>query len=219
MPLEGCQIITTISTFTKFELVWNFRIDPDKIKVIHNPVLPGFKEMPKKNNKKPVILQIGSGGNKNVKNLIEACKGLNVKLLLINKLTPLLESQLKRYEIDYENRINLTLEELREAYIESDLLYFASTYEGFGMPIIEAQAVGRPVITSNIASMPEVGGNAVLLVDPFHVDAIRDGILKIIDDNSYSSSLVEAGLTNIKRFDIEAIAKQYLDLYYQLERE
>src|SRR5260221_10622679 len=219
MPLDRCRVITTISNFTKFELVRNFGIDPDKVKVIHDPVLPGFNEVAKQNNRKPVILQIGSGGNKNVNNLLEACKGLNVKLILVNKLNPSLEAKLESYKIEYEKRVNLTLEELRATYVESDLLYFASTYEGFGMPITEAQSVGRPVITSNIASMPEVGGNAVHLVDPFNVADIRNGIVKIIEDHSYSSSLVDAGLKNVNRFDVETIAKQYIDSYYQLEKE
>jgi len=81
------------------------------------------------------------------------------------------------------------------------------------MPILEAQAVGRPVITSNILSMPEVAGDAACLVDPFDVSAIREGILKIIQDGSYREELIRKGQMNIRRFDPEKIALQYLDLY------
>ena len=72
--------------------------------------------------------------------------------------------------------------EVVRAYQECDLVLFASTYEGFGLPIVEAQAVGRPVITSDILSMPEVAGGAARLVDPFSVPAIRGAVLELIPE-------------------------------------
>ena len=60
--------------------------------------------------------------------------------------------------------------------MNTDILSFVSTYEGFGMPIVEANAIGRVVVTSNVLSMPEVAGNAAHLVDPFDVNSIREGI-------------------------------------------
>jgi len=93
------------------------------------------------------------------------------------------------------------------------MLVFASTYEGFGLPIVEAQATGRPVVTSNILSMPEVAGGAACLVDPFNVASIREGIAKVIQDSSYREYLVRLGFENVKRFQPENIAKNYLDIY------
>jgi glycosyltransferase involved in cell wall biosynthesis len=95
----------------------------------------------------------------------------------------------------------------------ADIIALASSYEGFGMPILEGQAVGRPVITSNILSMPEVAGNAACLVDPYDPSSIRQGILKIIQDAAYRDELVRKGFANVKRFDPQVIALQYLDLY------
>jgi glycosyltransferase involved in cell wall biosynthesis len=97
-----------------------------------------------------------------------------------------------------------------------DLLVFASTFEGFGLPIVEAQATGRPVVTSNIMSMPEVAGDAACLVDPFNVSSIREGVLKVINDSDYRNALVKAGFENVKRFQPEQIARQYAELYHEL---
>ena len=86
------------------------------------------------------------------------------------------------------------------------------------MPIVEAQIVGRPVVTSNCASMPEVAGDAAVLVDPFSVTSIREGFLKIITDDEYRRELVERGFSNAKRFDNVAIARQYISIYESLKR-
>ena len=101
-------------------------------------------------------------------------------------------------------------------YEEADIVTLMSTLEGFGMPIVEAQAVGRVVVTSNVSSMPEVAGDGACLVDPLDVSAIRAGIRKVIDDDGYREDLVRRGFENVKRFDPERIAQQYLDLYRRI---
>ena len=78
----------------------------------------------------------------------------------------------------------LTDGELVEAYRRCDMVVFASLYEGFGLPILEAQAMGRPVITSNFRAMREAAGDGALLVDPYSVEAIRDAVLRIKRDGS-----------------------------------
>jgi len=85
------------------------------------------------------------------------------------------------------------------------------------MPIIEAQAVGRVVITSNISSMPEVAGEAACLVDPYSVDSIRNGFIKLIQDEAYRNELISKGFINSKRFDGQLIANKYLDIYKELD--
>ena len=92
-----------------------------------------------------------------------------------------------RTMIEYENWSNLSLDEVVRKYQQCDLLTFCSTYEGFGMPIVEANVVGRPVVTSDISSMPEVAGNAACLVDPFDSASIRSGIRRVIKDIDYRS--------------------------------
>jgi glycosyltransferase involved in cell wall biosynthesis len=91
-----------------------------------------------------------------------------------------------------------------------------STYEGFGMPILEANAVGRPVITSNILSMPEVAGNAAHVVNPYKTLEIRNGILKIIQDKEYRNILIQNGINNAKKYNNQNIANEYLKIYKQM---
>jgi glycosyltransferase involved in cell wall biosynthesis len=81
------------------------------------------------------------------------------------------------------------------------------------MPILEAQATGKPVITSKILSMPEVGGEGACYVDPFRVDSIGAGIERIMADREYREDLVRKGHANVERFSRESIAAEYLKLY------
>ena len=101
-------------------------------------------------------------------------------------------------------------------YQSCDLVSFISTFEGFGMPIIEANSVERVVLTSNISSMPEVAGEAALLVDPFDIAAIRNGIQRIINDGQLREQLIQAGRKNKLRFQSGTIAQQYYNLYKKI---
>ncbi len=216
-PLKRVAKITTVSEFTKEKLLKTFNVDADKIKVIYNPVPLFFKrEALPKHQDKIRILQVGSGSNKNIERLIKAVQGLPCELLLLRRYDESLDDRIKSAGIDCSWHFNLTQEEVFQLYVKSDLVFFASTYEGFGMPIIEAQAVGRPVITSNIASMPEVGGEGVCLVNPYDVDEIKAAIQKIAYDESYCSDLIQKGFKNIERFQVDRITREYTDLYNEL---
>jgi glycosyltransferase involved in cell wall biosynthesis len=96
------------------------------------------------------------------------------------------------------------------------MVVFASTYEGFGLPIVEANATGRPVITSNICSMPEIAGSAACFVDPSDCSSIRQGILRVMNDDGYRADLIGRGLENVKRFRADTIAAQYAALYQEV---
>ena len=185
--------------------------------MVHIPVVGLFKYYPKEfNNKKPVILQIGTGSHKNVDRLIKALKGISCHLSVIGVLSDEQKRLLNDGKIGYSNAINISNEAIIKKYQEADILSFVSTYEGFGMPIVEAQIVGRPVITSNLSSMPEVAGFAALLVDPYNVEAIRKGILKIILDHKYRNNLIEKGRENAKRFSADTLAQQYVEIYREM---
>lgn len=110
----------------------------------------------------------------------------------------------------------LTDEELVQAYRRCDVVVFASLYEGFGLPILEAQATGRPVITSNFGAMKEAAGEGVLLVDPYSVEAIRDAVLRIKDEPALREELVRKGRENVNRFRPEAVAMKYAEIYRKL---
>ena len=103
---------------------------------------------------------------------------------------------------------------MAERYRQADVVVFASPYEGFGMPVVEAQATGRPVVTSNIEPMMWVAGaESACFVDPFDPVSIRAGIERVIQDEPYRNKLTTNGLGNVKRYSIRQIAGQYIQVY------
>lgn len=213
-PLQKAHHITCISNFTKRKLIEYFRIEPTKVNVIYNPYPILFK--PNINTfrtKTPIILQIGAGHNKNTTRLIEAIKGIDCKLFLINGLNDHIEKLLNDNKISYISKTKLSRNEVYEAYCFSDIVFFASTYEGFGLPIVEANATGRVVVTSKVASMPEIASDAAYLVNPISVEEIKTAIQNLIKNADLRSKLIKKGFENIKRFESRVIANQYFQLY------
>lgn len=216
-PVKRSKWVTVISQATKNDLLKNVSCDPNKIKVIYVPINQDFKRQDKVFNKeKPTILQIGGAPNKNLTGLINAVKDISCKLLIVGKISKENLQLLDEYRVEFENHVGISQQEVINCYATCDLLFFASTFEGFGMPILEAQAVGRPVITSNILSMPEVGGDAAIYVNPLDYDEIKSQILTIIHDDNLRQSIVNKGFENIKRFDEVFIASQYESLYKEI---
>lgn len=215
LPTRRVAAITVISAETRRQLLYHVpSINPKKIHIVPVSVSELFKPVPKSFiSDCPRILQIGTKSNKNVSRLVAALKGLSCLLVIVGQLDDKLKQSLKENTINYENLINLSDEELVEQYQRCDILAFVSTYEGFGMPIVEAQVVERVVVTSNCSSMPEVAGDGACLVDPYNVESIRIGIERVITDPEYRNSLIEAGRDNCKRFDNAVITRQYLEIY------
>jgi len=120
--------------------------------------------------------------------------------------------------INYTVYNKLTDQQVYERYCACDLLFNASFYEGFGMPIIEVQAVGRPVITSNFGAMKEVGAGSAILVDPNRPDEIRMAIESLQNKNTYND-IVAKGRANAAKYDYRKIADQYFELYQQLAND
>ncbi len=226
MPLKRLRYITAVSQATKDEIEAHFGKLAEKVRVIENPLddvmrADGHKEF---DAACPRILQIGSLPNKNVENVIRAIEGLGCRLTIVGELGPELKALLNEKAIDYAAKVQITDEELAAEYREADMLVFCSTFEGFGLPIIEAQAAGLPVITSDMSPMKDVAGDGgAVLVDPFDPLSIRNGIERVISDAELRKCLVQCGLANIARFDKRRIAAKYAELYEeiaaQIERE
>lgn len=217
LPLKAASAITVISDATKAGVAKYFPWCAGKISVIGCPYPENYKFVSRKFNADcPVILQVGTSEYKNVPRLISALKGINCRLVLIGRMTEPILKELKASGTVYENYFNISDAELHSRYIDSDIVSFVSTGEGFGMPIVEANAIGRPLLTSNIPPMADVAGQAACLVDPMDVADIRRGILKIIQSEQYRARLVSEGLENCKRFSANRIAEEYSRLYSKL---
>lgn len=220
LPIRRSRAVVVISESTRSQLLASVRCNPSKVRLIHCNVSEEFQSAPRIfESSRPNILQIGTGLNKNIERVAEALTGLNARLVIVGPLSQAQRDALARNRIDYENHVGLSREALRAQYEACDLLVFASTYEGFGLPIVEAQAVGRPVVTSNLLSMPEVAGEAACFVDPLDVASIRDGVLRVINDADFRNRLVVAGFQNAARFRVGLIATAYAALYREIADE
>jgi len=145
-----------------------------------------------------------------------ALNGLECHLRIIGPLNETQLTMLKEYKIDYSNTSNISDKQLQIEFEKSDILLFVSTYEGFGLPIIEAQAIGRPVITSNLEPMVEIAGDGACIVDPSNADSIRKGLLLIINDLTYKNKITNSGIQNVKRFQTNKITAHYTALYRKI---
>ena len=103
-------------------------------------------------------------------------------------------------------------------YRLAGVFVFPSLYEGFGLPPLEAMASGTPVVTSNVSSLPEVAGEAALLVNPYEPAAIADGIHSVLTDESIRRDLRQKGLARAGQFSWEASAQRVLEIYRQVDR-
>lgn len=217
IPIKRAARIIVISEFVKKELLKYVKCDPSKIKVIHVPIL---FELNKRNNfsnkSKPNILHIGSTKNKNLYRHVNAIKKIESTFIFVGEPSSEQFSIIKENCVDFKIMTNLSKTALLEIYDSSDLLLFASTYEGFGMPILEAQSRGVPVITSDTCSMPEVAGNGACFVDPFNVNEINAAVRKILIERNYREDLINKGYINISRFNRAKIAEEYRATYKEI---
>jgi len=220
--------IATISEYSKKDIAAFYKIAPDKIDNISGGIRSNFfplepseiDETRKKwSNGKPYFFFVGSmHPRKNIKRLIEAFTlfkqntGSDLKLLLAGSLlwstTGIKDSYIKSaYKDDIIFTGRLTDTELQKVLGAAYALSFVPIFEGFGLPIVEAMQSGVPVICSNVTSMPEVAGEAALIVDPYNIESIAGGMEKLYKNNNLRNRLIELGHIRKKQFSWDKTAK------------
>lgn len=220
--------IITVSEFSKREIMEQLGVPEEKISLVYNaPSLSGetadFGEVCRKYGiRGSYILCVGTiEPRKNLARLLRAFDLLKERRKLPQQLV-LAGGKGWQDEDIYETAraINaaddvvftgfVTQEEKNALYRHAELMVFPSVYEGFGIPPLEAMALGCPVVCSQAASLPEVVDDAALLVDPFSEESIAEGILRLLEDRAYAHGLIEKGYKRAAFFTWDASAAQFV---------
>lgn len=223
--------IISISNSTKNEIIKNFKINPRKITVVYLAVAFNFNSKNAKENKdevlkkfdvkKPFIFYCGSLSPR--KNILRVLKSFNQikdniphNIYLANSKSWKDRNVLSYIKNNLSDRVfnvkYLTEKELPIFYSEADLFLYPSLYEGFGIPILEAQICECPVLTSNATSCPEVAEKGAHIVNPYSVEEIKKGMLEILENKNYQLNLITEGNKNIKRFSWRKTSDDILKL-------
>jgi glycosyltransferase involved in cell wall biosynthesis len=229
--------ILTVSEASKRDILRLLNVPAEKVTVTYNAIDDRFREAPPADQvarvreryqlDRPFVLYAGNiKPHKNLERLIDAFhrvrkRGLDLTLLIIgdeiSKYTTLRRAvhrhQLHKYVRFFGFVDDQTLAIL---YRLAGAFVFPSLYEGFGLPPLEAMASGTPVITSNVSSLPEVVGDAALLIDPYDPDSIADALARVFEDSSLRADLSARGLARAREFSWERSVRQVRDLYAQV---
>lgn len=199
--------VIAVSNATKKDLMKVSNIPEEKITVVYEGYTADFKKptqqqiiqfRKKYNLPKEFILAIGGiGERRNLARIKDACKDYN--LVITGQSIPWLET-----------------EELGLLYRSASLLAYCSLYEGFGIPILDAFYSGLPVVTSDVSSMPEVGGSAAIYVNPTDVLDIKGKITDVYEDKDLRETMIKKGFEQVKKFSWEKAAKETVDIYRRL---
>lgn len=203
----------------------------EKAVVIYNGVSKKFRVLEDKKKKDfliknklgKYILFIGNNKpHKNISGLINSF--LNVKKEFKDFKLVIISKGFNLKEVPLENRIKDDIIVL-DIVCDDELVYYyncaymfvlPSYYEGFGLPVIEAMACGCPVVTSNVSSLPEVGGDAVFYINPYDRSSLTEGMRKIISNNDLRSQLIEKGIERVRLFSWENTARMYFGVFNNL---
>ncbi len=245
--LRGAARIFAVSNFTRTEIEKLFDIPSNRIEVVYNAIDERFlhghanaadRELIAQRYQVtyPFLLYAGRiSPHKNVVRMIEAFSALktelekeqaypDLKLIIIGddlSGNPDLRRTVVRSGVQNDVRFLgfIPIEVLRIFYDEAKIFVFPSLYEGFGLPPLEAMAHGTPVVTSNLTSLPEVVGNAAVLVNPENVFEIMRALHRVLTDQALRDRMKERGYQQVTRFSWEISVRRVLDVYRQVARD
>ncbi|WP_435607641.1 glycosyltransferase family 4 protein [Pseudomonas knackmussii] len=212
--------LITVSEFSKREIIQSYRTPPRKIIVINNAASDIFTNKSSASTCPTYLLAVSSLSlQKNFHGLIDAFNRLETKditLKLVGDFSRNFADPSLLQAIDSNNRIELlgrvSDEKLVSLYKNATAFIFPSFYEGFGIPPLEAQACGCPVLVSNTASLPEVCGDSALYCSPHNTADIAEKINILLSDSSYREKLIREGYKNTLRFNWKTSALRLIDL-------
>ena len=238
--LERTSLFITVSEFTRQEMIALTNLPADRITVIPLGVREVFHPRPAKDvnawlvgNHLPEEYLLYAGTiepRKNVAGLLAAYARLpqslrrQVPLLLVGVAgwgRQIVDEWIDRHALRSQVRLlgYVDDEVLARLYAGARALVWPTLYEGFGLPPLECMACGTPVITSRLAALPEVAGQAALLVDPQDEDQLGEAMARILQDRPLAEALRSAGLTRAARFTWSQCASGHADLYRRMLRE
>lgn len=228
---RSAETVIADSAVTRQDLIRFYHVDPIKIRVLH-PALgePFAGPLPTKPQIDQTKRQYGVGEEyvisvgtihprKNYVRLVQAFKAVAgpTQLVIVGKkgwLYRQLESAVEAWGLTGRVKtLNyVPSDDLRSLYAGACLCVFPSLYEGFGFPILEAQASGTPIICSNMSSLPEVAGEGALFFDPLDVGAMSAAITRVMSDDHLRTELIGKGRANLERFDWNRAAQELLGI-------
>jgi glycosyltransferase involved in cell wall biosynthesis len=225
------QRLIAVSAHTAAETTRLLNVPPERIDVVYHGVEPNFHPLPadeiaafcrRKKLPERFVLFVGTlEPRKNLVRLVEAFArvrdgqvGLVLaggKGWLYDELFAQVESLGLNEKVIFAGYV--PNEELPLWYNAATLLAYPSLYEGFGLPVLEAQACGTPVLTSNVSSLPEAAGDAALMVDPYDVEALAEGLNRLLTDDTLVQELRKRGLAHARQFSWPHAAQETTRVY------
>ena len=231
----ACKVadkIIAISKQTADDCIKFLNADSKKIEIVYQSCDPIFFTYNKTDDNirekyqlpQKFILSVGTiEERKNLLNLVHAMKFIDedVSLVAIGRRTSytnVVENFMK--ENNLEKRVilkhNVPFKDFPAIYAASSAFVYPSVFEGFGIPVLEALAVGTPVATSNLSSMPEVGGEAALYFDPYNIEDMAQKINLLLFDNEVVKQLNEKREKQLNKFSLNSVAKNVTEIYDSL---
>jgi glycosyltransferase involved in cell wall biosynthesis len=223
--------IVTVSETSRRDVIELYRISPERVVAIPNGVSTAFyppedtdgPDQASREGRPLRLLAVGTlQPRKNLLRLLDAVRLISRETLVDLRIVGPdgYQAEAIRQRVAGSAQVTIvgyvTEEDLANEYRQADIFVYPSIYEGFGLPVLEAMACATPVVTSTGGSLPDVAGDAALMVDPFDVTAMAEAIRRIAEDSALARTLRDRGLERARMFSWEETARRHLEVYREL---